>query len=612
MSALDQAIIKAFAKDRSSPVPTAPAAADAHVGAFQPAPRGGQSIERLYHEGVLYRVEVAKRGKTQSEVPAPHLPTLPPTSPRRNVRRSMLKLLAAGRSAPPPELPANPPPRVARKVIIRHVSHSAAPAPMGLLRPATEHHLVSLDDESTAMRSDLPPETTADEPAPTPTEPISPFPTIPPQVAPLNVAELLAPQIELCDSWSAESIISPLVVVAETSPSPQDLSGGIVFAEIDSLIAAEAETQNAEVSAPLQSPIVVEYPPFAAKSLEEQDEPRLEIRYDPSHATQPNRPHARFGVTRPAPEPPTPAAQPPASEAARGAASLTHEELELLLEDDAADYLPAAAEELALADAVDQPLASDLIPVDSHQPSAARGHATPAPPAAEKKPAAPLWEVDRFHWPRTCEKLLADEAGYLSRAGEKLLAAVADGLRVLAITGSRRGEGRTTLALCLSRTAAKAGIQTAIMDADFARPQLASKIALEVAYGWQDAALGRIPLNEAAVKSLGDNIVVLPLESSAATRSLSLADPRVTATIRAAAASFELLILDLGPVTAGQGIEFPPGEDCPLNAAIVVRDLRFATASEGEAIGQMLIDTGVEAVGIAENFAFEEAPAQSP
>jgi Mrp family chromosome partitioning ATPase len=144
------------------------------------------------------------------------------------------------------------------------------------------------------------------------------------------------------------------------------------------------------------------------------------------------------------------------------------------------------------------------------------------------------------------------------------------------------------------------------MDADFARPNLASKIALEIAFGWQDAALGKIPLSEAAVKSLADSITLMPLESSAATRSLSLADPRVTATIRAAAATFELLILDLGPLAAGEEIAFPLGEACPLDAAIVVRDLRFATTAESESVGHMLQQAGVEAVGIAENFVIEE------
>jgi Mrp family chromosome partitioning ATPase len=219
---------------------------------------------------------------------------------------------------------------------------------------------------------------------------------------------------------------------------------------------------------------------------------------------------------------------------------------------------------------------------------------------------APLWEVDRFHWPRTCEKLLSHPDGYFASAGEKLLAAVQDGLKTLAITGSRRGEGRTTLALCLARAAAKAGIQVALMDGDFARPQIASRLGLEIAQGWQDAALGNIPLSEAAVKSLADNVTVLPLELSTARKSLSLADPRVTATLRAAAATFDLVILDLGPLGAGEAIAFPPGEGCAIDAAIVVRDLRFGPPAESQAVGERLHACGIEAVGIAENFVMEE------
>jgi Mrp family chromosome partitioning ATPase len=220
--------------------------------------------------------------------------------------------------------------------------------------------------------------------------------------------------------------------------------------------------------------------------------------------------------------------------------------------------------------------------------------------------ATPVWEVDRFHWPRTCEKLLADQSGYLAGAGEKLVAAARDGLRTLAITGSRRGEGRTTLSLCLARAAAKAGIHVALLDADFARPSLASRLGLEIAHGWQDAALGHIPLSEAAVKSLSDNITVLPLEITSARRSLSLSDPRVTATLRAAAATFELVIVDLGPLGPGEGVVFPAGEKCPLDAAIVVRDLRFASEEESQDVGERLCDAGIEAVGVAENFVAEE------
>lgn len=258
-------------------------------------------------------------------------------------------------------------------------------------------------------------------------------------------------------------------------------------------------------------------------------------------------------------------------------------------------------------------LASDLIP---HDPPLEKRKGTPSPgeslatgPAAGEAPGggppsapSPVWEVDRFHWPRTCQKLLAEEGGYLRQAGQKLVAAVRDGLRILAITGSRRGEGRSTLALCLARVAAGAGLNVVLMDGDFARPQLASKLGLEVAYGWQEAALGAIPLSEAAIKSLDDGLTLMPLKSGPRTRSLSLADPRVTATLRAAAATFDLVVLDLGPVGPGEQLVFPPGEVCPLDAAIVVRDTRLTEPAESEAVGRMLQAAGIEAVGIAENF----------
>jgi Mrp family chromosome partitioning ATPase len=206
----------------------------------------------------------------------------------------------------------------------------------------------------------------------------------------------------------------------------------------------------------------------------------------------------------------------------------------------------------------------------------------------------------------TVERLVSDKSGYFAQASGRLLAAVRDGLRTLAISGSRRGEGRTTLALSLARSAAQAGIQVAVIDADFARPQLAARIGLEINHGWQDAATGRVPLSETAVRSLADNVTILPLEASAARAGLSLADPRVTATLRAAAATFELVIVDLGPLTTGDDPLFPDDEACPLDAAIVVRDLRYASAAESEDIGQRLMAAGVEAVGIAENFVVED------
>jgi Mrp family chromosome partitioning ATPase len=550
MSALEQAIIKAYAKDRPA---TAPLAADmAEAPPMAPPARrtSARTVEQAYHDGALYRVELPTLpARAATRVPVPHLPTLPPTSPRRSVRRSMLRLLSANAIPAPQEKTAEQPQRVARKVIIRHISHGAAPPPLGLLEPSDSRH-----------RAELPPEKISNEPVPRQVPPLSlpAAPAVAPHVAPLNVALSGSPAIDICGDWSHHAAVAPLVVISSAPKAPAT----IVSVQLDALTAlaqaAEALQDDAELPA-------------------EPAPPSVEFRVDPPHAHGRNRPHAKFVA------PPQETSRPELN-----------------------------AAELTFADASQHSLAGDTIPLAEAVNAEIVGEEKPNPPAARTRPAVPLWEVDRFQWPRVCEKLVADERSYLSRAGDKLLAAVQDGLKVLAVTGTRRGEGRTTLTLCLARAAAKAGIQTAVMDADFARPNLATKVALEVAYGWQDAALGRIPLSEAAVKSLADNITLLPLESSSATRTLSLADPRVTATIRAAAATFELLLLDLGPLAASEQLAFPVGEACPLDAAIVVRDLRFATVAESDAVGQALLDAGVEAVGVAENFAVDdEIPATS-
>jgi Mrp family chromosome partitioning ATPase len=68
------------------------------------------------------------------------------------------------------------------------------------------------------------------------------------------------------------------------------------------------------------------------------------------------------------------------------------------------------------------------------------------------------------------------------------------------------------------------------------------------------------------------------------------------------AQSHDLVIIDLGPLPGGGDPIFASDEPAPLDAAIVLRDLRYATPAETKAIGERLHASGVEAIGIAENF----------
>jgi Mrp family chromosome partitioning ATPase len=582
MTVLDQAFIKAYAKDQPAQ-PTV--AADAEGARGQAAgrtarARPAQTIDQIYHDGALYRLEVPRASENKG-ISAPHL-HLPPTSPRRSVRRSLLKLLSAQNGPSPSTLPAPEAPRVARKVIIRHIAHSSPTAPAALLRGTTAGRV------GATPQAELPPETLHEDDSAAPPAPGFPLPPAAPHVAPLNQALLHSPQLLVVEQWNGFAAQPSMIVQTDTRVVIRATATGRLDKEIELPPAIEQRIQVRVTGKIAETEIAT--PVFSGKSIDDADSAGAKIAIDAAHAMSSRKPHARFApeataekldvppVTAVQPATDLPAAQSPAKESIQADIGLAQEEMTAL--------------------------ASDLLP---HAGPFAFGKAAPTPETHRgEKLTVPVWEVDRFHLPKTCEKLLADQDSYFATAGEKLVAAARDGLRVLAVSGSRRGEGRTTLALCLAHTAAKAGIQVALMDCDFARPQLASKIGLEVAFGWQDAAIGKISLSEAAVKSVADGMTALPLESTLESRSLSLADPRVTATIRAAAATFDLLILDMGPIGSSAELAFPVGEKCPLDAAIVIRDLRFATALEAETIGHHFQDAGVEAVGIAENFVNEE------
>src|SRR5262245_57743012 len=218
MSKLDQAISKAYAKDRravASPAAIAGATGVAPVyGPSQGGPvtarptAGARAIDQIYHEGVLYRVEGHPIGSARPKqiVPAPHLSMLPPTSPRRAVRRSMLRMLSANTATATAEAVVEAPPRVARKVIIRHISASAPPPPLGLLRASRGGGL---------EQGELPPETITDEPIPpAPAEPSPTTPQVVPQIAPLNIAVHAIQSFEIRGDWDHEAAVSPMVLVS--------------------------------------------------------------------------------------------------------------------------------------------------------------------------------------------------------------------------------------------------------------------------------------------------------------------------------------------------------------------------------------------------------------
>jgi Mrp family chromosome partitioning ATPase len=216
------------------------------------------------------------------------------------------------------------------------------------------------------------------------------------------------------------------------------------------------------------------------------------------------------------------------------------------------------------------------------------------------------WEVDEFNWTADCEALCQRLGGACTEAGSQLKSATREGLRVLAISSAHRGEGRTSTALLLARAAASAGVRVALFDADLENPQVAEQLQIVLESDWLTSLRGSLPLEEAAVTSLADQLVVFPLRAEAREKIVRLNEPQITALLAGLTERFELVIVDLGPFSHDERRLFPAGPTGLIDAAIVVRDVRTTSADEADQVARAWRGRGVAAVGIAENYVRDE------
>jgi Mrp family chromosome partitioning ATPase len=206
------------------------------------------------------------------------------------------------------------------------------------------------------------------------------------------------------------------------------------------------------------------------------------------------------------------------------------------------------------------------------------------------------WEVDRLHWPEECDKLARGDA--FGAVAKMLVETSRRGKKVIAVTGTHRGEGRTTLALCLARRTAKEGVRVALLDADFERPHLGRRIGIDMENGWDDVLTDGQPLAEAAVSSLEDHVTVLPLGRRAA----ACISAHTVAALQQAAAAFDVVLVDMGPVSEDESsdasVEAPSAA-----AALVACDRRHVSDESLAKALDRLEAVGIEALGVIETFA---------
>jgi Mrp family chromosome partitioning ATPase len=213
----------------------------------------------------------------------------------------------------------------------------------------------------------------------------------------------------------------------------------------------------------------------------------------------------------------------------------------------------------------------------------------------------PLWEVDRLEWPLVCNELSRTIDEGSAAIVDNLLRASQAGLQVLAVTSPQSGEGTSTVACCLAMLAGKHGMNIALVDSNIENPSLSYQTNLDLEVDWNDAVSKRMPLEEIAVHSVDDQVTLIPLLERL--NSPELNEHNVAMMLQELSQSFDLVIVDLGHMSAQRNLVRKLGELGVINAVVAVVDRRLSSPERIEICLRQIRQTGVASIGLVENFA---------
>ncbi|HWB08414.1 MAG TPA: hypothetical protein VG826_04290 [Pirellulales bacterium] len=217
----------------------------------------------------------------------------------------------------------------------------------------------------------------------------------------------------------------------------------------------------------------------------------------------------------------------------------------------------------------------------------------------------PAFEVERFDWPQAVTSLLKNS----SQLGALVSELLPDSRGTLIVSGCRRGEGRTSIALLVARFLARRGVRVAILDADVQQPQLASRLGMLVEAGWETSLTGELPPGEALIESLRDRLTLVPLKRPVSESELDGTGKCLNELIKRLQTDFEVVCVDAGPLgEADQTSHEALFGQTQIDAAVVVRDVRHCRPEQAHAVGRKLGQLGVSHWAVVENFCGAGAP----
>jgi Mrp family chromosome partitioning ATPase len=178
--------------------------------------------------------------------------------------------------------------------------------------------------------------------------------------------------------------------------------------------------------------------------------------------------------------------------------------------------------------------------------------------------------------------------------------------RIVAVTSTARGEGRTTTALGLARSMAQGGLRVLLIDADFTHPDIERALGKELPWGFRDLVAGRAGFSQVIVRDpVSDAHVISAGHESP--RSV-LTSPQLRPVMLGLVYAYDVVVIDCEPASSvDTQILMRLADQClyavrwnSTKRDRVVANMRQITATRGRGReGLALVMTGAELSQVA-------------
>ena len=216
------------------------------------------------------------------------------------------------------------------------------------------------------------------------------------------------------------------------------------------------------------------------------------------------------------------------------------------------------------------------------------------------------WEVDDFKWPSVITKMNKLNTQIANAMAEAAFSSLSAADQRLAVIGSGRGPGTTTIAMYIARVLAARGKQVLLVDADLSKPELTQRLGIPATMSWTNVINENRKCCEAIIRSNTTGICVMPVAKiSARVTWPDYVYDCLAGILDAVRKNFDAVIMDMGPTS--QVIRELSRPKLLVDAAMLVHNAKVNDRNNYSRNQTELNSFGIKKLVVAENFVARRA-----